>query len=582
MRPVVLKFGSSVLPTADRIPQLVSEVYRHVRSGRRIVLVVSAFRGRTDELDRVGRRIGDGEGSAHAAILALGELESSTLVAAGLARAGLRVRLIGPAEIGIVGDGDPLDAAPTMVDPAAIRRALAEGRIAVVPGYAVRDARGAAAVLGRGGSDLTAVALGVGLDAEVVLLKDVGWVHEEPPSAETRGSARYESLSYDDALRRAGGAIQPKAVRFARLARHGFRFAAPGATDGTLVGDLATRRTAGDPEERSDHAGPTRIVVLGAGTVGGGVLQRLALEPERFQVVGVGVRSLDGPAAAAAAAIVPDAEIATDPATLLRLEPDILVEVTGDVHTAREVIQQALVRGIAVVSANKALLAVHGRHLDAVAERSGARLLFSAAVGGALPAIELLDAAARTGRVRSVRGVLNGTSGLILERLAAGDPLESAIGEAVRRGLTEADAGADLDGRDAAAKLVLLAARLDLRLSPDEVGREPIGSDTAERIRREGPLRQVAVLEPGPAGSGTAVARVELQPAVDAFPDLAGAENALEITFADGTRRRHVAVGAGRWPTTESVLADIHSIHAERRAAHGSSLVSSLVPPHGA
>ncbi len=582
MRPVILKFGSSVLPTADRIPLLVSEVYRHVRAGRRIVLVVSAFRGRTDELDCLGRRIGAGEGAAHAAVLALGELESSTLVASALSRAGLRVRLIGPAEIGIVGDGDPLDAAPALVDASLIRRSLDEGRIAVVPGYAVRDARGHAAVLGRGGSDLTAVALGVGLDAEVILLKDVGWVHEQPPTGRATRSDRYDALSFDDALRRAGRAIQPKAVRFARLARHGFRFAAPGSDAGTLVGDLPTRRSSGGRPDAIGEPDPTRVVVLGAGTVGGGVLQRLALEPERFQVVGIGVRRLDAPAATAAAAIVPDAEISTDPVALLRLEPDILVELTGDVPAAREVIQQALVRGIAVVSANKALLAEHGRHLLAVADRSGVRLLHSAAVGGALPAIELLDAANRADRIRRVRGVLNGTAGLVLERLAAGDSLEAAVGEAVRRGLTEADAGADLEGRDAAAKLVLLASRLGIQLSPDAVEREPIVPGTAERIRREGSLRQVAVLEPEPAGSGAVRARVGLEPAADAFPDLSGAENAIEITFENGTRRRHVAVGAGRWPTTESVLADILSIHAERRAAHGSSLVSFLVPPHGA
>src|SRR6185436_17756424 len=94
---------------------------------------------------------------------------------------------------------------------------------------------------------------------------------------------------------------------------------------------------------------------------------------------------------------------------------------------------------------------------EALAAASGARLACSAAVGGALPALECVERLAARGPIRALAGVLNATSNLVLELAGEGASLAEALREARRRGLAEADAARDLDGRDAAAKLALLA-----------------------------------------------------------------------------------------------------------------------------
>ncbi|PYQ57918.1 MAG: hypothetical protein DMF53_21470, partial [Acidobacteria bacterium] len=199
-------------------------------------------------------------------------------------------------------------------------------------------------------------------------------------------------------------------------------------------------------------ASPLRVALLGCGTVGGGVLARLLAFPELFQVTGVAVRDLGR----ARIPSVPRGLLTDDPAALVEGEADMVVELLGGCEPARSLIARALDRGCHVVTANKALLA---EEVDALAERAsrrGVSLRFSAAVGGALPALETVRRAAASGRVRGIAGVLNGTCNFVLDRCAAGASFANAVSLARIAGYAEADPTLDLDGSDAAQKLALL------------------------------------------------------------------------------------------------------------------------------
>ncbi len=305
---------------------------------------------------------------------------------------------------------------------------------------------------------------------------------------------------------------------------------------------------------------PVRVALLGCGTVGGGVLARLLASPERFQVIGVAVRDLDRIRVPA----VPRRLLTCDPAALVEREADVVVELLGGREPAGELIARALDRGRHVVTANKALLAGEVDGLAERAARRGGSLRFSAAVGGALPALEAVRRAAASGRVRSIAGVLNGTCNFVLDRCAAGDSFAQAVAEARAAGYAEADPTLDLDGSDAAQKLSLLIREAFGEVLPwESIPRRGI-ADLDERalaaaVRKGRRVRLVASCERAEGGLWVAVQPLELSPD-HPFADTAGAENALLIEFEGGDRLRIAARGAGRWPTTEAVLADLHDL----------------------
>ncbi|MEM1186603.1 MAG: hypothetical protein AAGI53_16560 [Planctomycetota bacterium] len=237
----VVKFGSSVLRTDADVPRTATEIKRRVLSGARVVAVISAFRGRTDELVSLANRVG-GRTRSRSALLALGELESATAVAIALERLGLNVELIAGDRC-IVATGDPEESEPVGVDTGEIAAALGAGRVVVVPGYGARDPSGAAVVLGRGGSDLTAITLASALNARAVLLKATGAVFEWDPGEQGPTPGRFEWLSFEDALSLGDRVLQPRAVEYARRVRTPFEVSGLGTTttSSTLVHDGPTR-----------------------------------------------------------------------------------------------------------------------------------------------------------------------------------------------------------------------------------------------------------------------------------------------------------------------------------------------------
>src|SRR5262249_32476644 len=129
---------------------------------------------------------------------------------------------------------------------------------------------------------------------------------------------------------------------------------------------------------------------------------------------------------------------------------DVVVELIGGTDPAGDLVHAALTTGKSVVTANKLLLAEDAR-LEGITE-----LRYSAAVGGAVPALEAVKALADEGPIVSLAGVLNGTCNYILDRIAAGCPWDRAVAEAQANGFAEQDPQADLSGSDTLCKLRLL------------------------------------------------------------------------------------------------------------------------------
>jgi homoserine dehydrogenase len=311
---------------------------------------------------------------------------------------------------------------------------------------------------------------------------------------------------------------------------------------------------------------PLRVALLGCGTVGGGVLARLLASPELFQVTGVAVRNLDRIRVPA----VPRGLLTDDPALLVEGEADVVVELLGGREPARGLLTRALDRGLHAVTANKALLADEVEALAERAARRGVSLRYSAAVGGALPALETVRRAAASGRVRGVAGVLNGTCNFILDRCAAGAAFSDAVSLARVAGYAEADPTLDLDGSDAAQKLALLIREAFGEAVPWEgIPRQGIADldepALAEAARKGKKVRLVASCERAKEGLRAGVQPFELPPD-HPFAETAGAENALLVELEGGERIRIAAQGAGRWPTTEAVLADLLDLAAEESA----------------
>jgi homoserine dehydrogenase len=307
---------------------------------------------------------------------------------------------------------------------------------------------------------------------------------------------------------------------------------------------------------------PLRVALLGCGTVGGGVLARLLARPDLFRVTGVAVREPNRDRFPA----IPRHLRCADPAALVERDADVVVELLGGREPAHRVIARALDLGRHVVTANKALLAGKVESLEARAARRGVSLRYGAAVGGALPALEAVRRAAAQGTVQSIVGVLNGTCNFVLDRCAAGATFAEAVALAREAGYAEDDPTLDLDGSDAAQKLSLLAREaFGVDLPWESIPRRGIGDlderAPSEALRRGRRVRLIACAERVDGGLRASVQPVDLSPD-HPFTLTAGAENALMVELADGERIELAARGAGRWPTTEAVMADLYDLAA--------------------
>jgi len=621
---IVLKFGSSVLGrTGDArgLSTAVQEIYRWRREGWRVIAVVSAAKGATDALLGEARALCPrpqraARSDASAQLAATGELAAAARLVLALDGAGVPAETLDAGAIALRTSGPCLDASPVSLDEGAVHGALDRAGVLVVPGFIGRDEHGRTTLLGRGGSDLSALFIAHALGVRCRLLKDTPGLFETDPKRSTclrdsrsglsrcEGSPttdatgaprsaepdlgdppnhRYSRLHWNDLPRLGARAVQPKAAVFAWENQVEFEVASPLAEACTVVGKAATviaHTPVSEPR-------PVRVALLGHGVVGAGVARALVelgrtdghAACARFEITAIAVRT---PAKHAPALLELGLDITlltTDAAGALATHPDLIIECLGGLEPASGIIERALRAGVHVVTANKAVIAERGPRLHAIAAAAGATLAYSAAVGGAVPALELVRAIARSGgtgvppvsRVASIRAVLNGTSNFVLSRLGAGVSFADAVNAAQAAGFAEADPSRDLSGLDALDKLRILA---DAAYPSGEGGAGPVttrlvGIDEStvaqarDAARRGLVVRQVARLtrtRDGGGGVHFSVAPEVLDPATPAdapLANLADEANALVVTDAAGVCHILAGRGAGRTPTALSVLADV-------------------------
>lgn len=330
---------------------------------------------------------------------------------------------------------------------------------------------------------------------------------------------------------------------------------------------------------------PLRVALFGLGTVGRAVAERLldptwadhvarrGMVPPRL--VAVGVRDPDRDRGVT----LPPEVRRSDDLESLAVDPDVdvVVELIGAADSAATIIEKALASGRPAVTANKRLVASEGARLEALARQSGAALRFEAAVAGGVPVLGPLVTDLAANRITRVRGIVNGTTNQILSQMAEeGRSYDEVLREAQQRGLAEADPSSDVEGHDAASKLVILARlafggwlRPDaLRRSvPTLAGESAPGISGVERahLARAADLglrlKLVARMgrldgDAGLAGGVTVMA----VPAASAIGATSGVSNIVEVTGEPVGRVGFRGPGAGGAATSSAVLGDLLAI----------------------
>jgi homoserine dehydrogenase len=317
-----------------------------------------------------------------------------------------------------------------------------------------------------------------------------------------------------------------------------------------------------------------RVGVAGLGTVGGGVLKLFAdlrsRLNERLELVAVSARDR---------ARTRDVDLAPyrwfDSAVELAASPDIDVFVElmgGSDGAAKASVEAALHRGCHVVTANKALIAIHGAALAETAERTGAKLLFEAAVGGGVPMVKALKESVAGSRANAIAGILNGTCNYILTEMeSSGRSFEAVLAEAQRMGYAEADPTMDVGGFDAAHKLTILSAiAFGTRPDYEHVRIQGIEQVSLTDIRLSGKLGyRIKLLAKASVANGAV--EMHVRPALLAFDhplaNVGSSLNALVVDAEPAGQLTFIGRGAGEGPTAASVASDLIDL-AEGRAGH--------------
>ena len=309
--------------------------------------------------------------------------------------------------------------------------------------------------------------------------------------------------------------------------------------------------------------GTQRALLLGYGRVNQAVAACLERERDRLRAFGCEieparalVRDLAKPRGGPAVSLL------NDSAHLIDAPVDIVIEALGGIEPARSLVTAALEAGIPVVSANKTLVAAHGRELRRIAASNGTRFACDAAVLAGVPFLGSLERRPLVSAARRIEAILNGTSHFIISAIARGAAFEAALADATLRGYAEPDSRADISGRDAAEKLTVLLQLAGCDVRPEELPRLGIDAiepdDLAAARRAGGTIKPVALasLEDGRSGAWIGPAFVaEDHP----LARLDGVTNALRLTTRDGCCT-FSGPGAGPAVTAATIVDDVVEI----------------------
>jgi len=322
-----------------------------------------------------------------------------------------------------------------------------------------------------------------------------------------------------------------------------------------------------------------QVGLLGIGTVGSGtfsVLRRNQEEIRRRAGRGIEITMVADLDTARAQSIVGDGVTVVADAREVIANPDIdiVVELIGGYGIARTLVMEAISARKHVVTANKALLAVHGTEIFAAAREMGVIVAFEAAVAGGIPIIKALREGLTANRIEWIAGIINGTTNFILSEMRSkGLDFAEVLKEAQRLGYAEADPTFDIEGVDAAHKVTLMSAiAFGIPVQFDRAHIEGItklqaadityAEQLGYRIKLLGITRRREGLKNSPGGSAGIELRVHptLIPAKRLIANVEGAMNAVVVQGDAVGPTLYYGKGAGSEPTASAVIADLVDI----------------------
>ncbi len=329
---------------------------------------------------------------------------------------------------------------------------------------------------------------------------------------------------------------------------------------------------------------PIQVGLLGIGTVGSGtfhVLQRNQEEIRRRAGRGIEITMVADLDVERARSVVGDkAQVVNDArAVIANPDIDIVIELIGGYGIAKALVLEAIEAGKHVVTANKALLAVHGTEIFAAAHRKGVMVAFEAAVAGGIPIIKALREGLTANSIQWIAGIINGTTNFILSEMRdKGLDFDVVLKEAQRLGYAEADPTFDIEGVDAAHKATLMSAiAFGTPVQFEKAYVEGITKLAAADIRYAEQLGyRIKLLGITKRTAGGIELRVHpsLVPAKRLIANVEGAMNAVMVQGDAVGTTLYYGKGAGSEPTASAVIADLvdiarlHTADAAQRVPH--------------
>ena len=331
---------------------------------------------------------------------------------------------------------------------------------------------------------------------------------------------------------------------------------------------------------------PIRLGIIGFGTVASGLVSILATQAQgsrakiaqTFSIEKIAVRDLARPRSVA----VGDIPLTDDPFELVQ-DPniDVVIELMGGTTLARDLVEQAIRNGKSIVTANKALLALHGNELFALAEQQGVQIYFEAAVAGGVPIIKALREGLIANDIDWLAGIINGTGNYILtEMKKPGAVFEQVLAKAQELGYAEADPTYDVEGIDAAHKLTILASlAFGIELAFSRVYTEGISQVSADDVRFAQAfgyeIKHLGIAAKESDGYSLRV-HPALVPKTVLLADVNGVMNAVLVHGDHVGATMLYGPGAGGAATASAVMADLYDLGRVWRAE-----TKHFVPPLG-
>lgn len=313
---------------------------------------------------------------------------------------------------------------------------------------------------------------------------------------------------------------------------------------------------------------PLKVALVGIGTVGSGVfkvLQRNQAEIKARTGRGIEIAVVADRSVERARSIVGEGVDVVDDAfaAITRPDVDVVIELIGGYTVAKDIVLKAIENGKHVVTANKALLAVHGTEIFEAAQRQGVIVAFEAAVAGGIPIIKALREGLTANRIQWLAGIINGTTNFILSEMRdKGLDFDAVLKEAQRLGYAEADPTFDIEGVDAAHKATLMSAiAYGIPVQFDKAYVEGITKLSATDIKYAEQLGyRIKLLGIAKRREGEGVElRVHptLVPAKRLIANVEGAMNAVVVHGDAVGTTLYYGKGAGSEPTASAVIADL-------------------------